>query len=117
MPSSKPPNNASKTKYSGVYKLPDGRLFYRGNTFKGFNTPKDTNNKDKKHKKMVLAKDGEKVKLVRYGAKGYSDFTKHGDPKRRERYRKRHGAIKTKDGQPAYKNRLNAAYWSWNDLW
>jgi hypothetical protein len=34
-------------------------------------------------------KDG-KLKTVSFGAKGYSDFTKHGDEARRKRYDDRH---------------------------
>lgn len=94
----------------------NGKLVYRGETFDGFNKPKSTPKHPTK-KKAVLAKDGKEVKLVRYGAKGYSDFTKHKDPKRRANYKARHAAIKTKSGKPAYKDKLQAAYWSWNDLW
>lgn len=94
----------------------DGKLVYRGEKFDGFNKPKPTPSHPTK-KKAVLAKDGDQVKLVRYGAKGYSDFTKHKDPKRRANYRARHAAIKTKNGKPAHKNKLQASYWAWHDLW
>lgn len=73
--------------------------------------------KDGIHKKVVLAKLWNTIKLIRYWAKWYSDFTKHKDEERRKRYRARHKAIKTKDWKPAYKNKLQAAYWAYHDLW
>ncbi len=46
-----------------------------------------------------------------------SDMTQHHDKKRQASYKARHGAIKTKDGKPAYKNKLQPAYWAWETLW
>ena len=46
----------------------------------------------------------------------YSKYD-HGDKKRRDAYRARHKAIKLKDGTPAYKNKEQAAYYSWKYLW
>jgi hypothetical protein len=40
----------------------------------------------------VFEKDG-KEKIVPFGAKGYSDFTKHKDVTRRARYLKRHSGM------------------------
>lgn len=99
----------------GVKRLPSGKLQYRGETFAGFNKPKPSNKKGKK--RMVLAKEGDKAALVHYGAKGYSDFTKHKDPKRRASYRARAGGVKDKSGKPAIKNKLSPAYWAYHDLW
>lgn len=102
------------TKWSGV-KRDKGSYVYRGIRFDDFNKPKPSNKKDKKF--MVLAKNGDKVKLVHFGAKGYSDFTKHKDSDRRDNYRARHSAILNKEGKPAYKDPLSPAYWSYNFLW
>ena len=41
----------------------------------------------------------------------------HNDPARRKRYRQRHEAIKTREGQPAYKDKNKASYWAYNYLW
>ncbi len=41
----------------------------------------------------------------------------HRDPVRRANYRRRHSAIKTKDGSLAYKDKEQAAYYSWTYLW
>lgn len=48
-------------------------------------------NKDKKLRATFIKKDGGE-KTVDFGAKGYSDYTIHKDPERRERYLKRHKA-------------------------
>jgi hypothetical protein len=48
---------------------------------------------DKKGKKMTAVftdKKTGKKKTIHFGAKGMSDFTIHKDPKRKERYLKRH---------------------------
>ena len=42
---------------------------YRGIKFPGYNKPIKSNRAGKK--KMVLAKEGDKVKLIHYGQKGY----------------------------------------------
>jgi len=41
----------------------------------------------KTKKWRVILPDGDSVN---FGAKGYQDYTQHGDPKRKERYIKRH---------------------------
>tara|TARA_R100000951_G_scaffold55379_1_gene46512 strand:+ start:192 stop:521 length:330 start_codon:yes stop_codon:yes gene_type:complete len=48
---------------------------------------------DKKGKKFMAIFDCPKCnkkKIIHFGAEGMSDFTLHGDPKRKERYLKRH---------------------------
>lgn len=78
---------------------------YRGIRFSGYNKPKDAN--DGKHKKVVLAKEGDKVRLVRFGAKGYSS---NYSPEARAQYRKRHA-------KEANSSKLTAGWWSYNWLW
>ena len=41
----------------------------------------------------------------------------HLDKERRKNYRARHEAIKTKDGKPAYKDKEQPSYYSYNFLW
>ena len=53
------------SKYPGVERLPSGGIKYRGTTFAGFNKPKRSNRAGKKG--MVLAKSGEKIKLIHFG--------------------------------------------------
>jgi len=46
----------------------------------------------------------------------YSDLD-HLDEARRKRYRERHSKILLKDGTPAYKNKEQPSYFSYNYLW
>jgi hypothetical protein len=46
----------------------------------------------------------------------YSDLD-HLDEARRKRYRERHSKILLKDGTPAYKNKEQPSYYSYNFLW
>jgi len=67
-----------------------------------------------KGKKYYVIYNGRRIN---FGASGYSDYTKHKDEDRRENYRARHQAIKTKDGKPAYLNKNQPAYWAYHLLW
>lgn len=51
---------------------------------------KKSTNKTKKLMAIFYDKDMNKIKTVHYGASGYSDYTLHLDPKRKERYIARH---------------------------
>lgn len=93
-----------------------GKLQYRGHEFPGFNKPVPAP-KGGKHKKMVLAKKGDEVKLVKYGHKEYEDYTQHKDPKRRENYLKRSAGIKNKSGQLTKDDVFSANHWARKDLW
>jgi len=73
----------------GVDRLPSGGIMYRGERFPGFNRPKAAPAGDT-HKKRVLAKKGDRVKVVSFGHRAYSDFTKHKDPERRAKYLAQH---------------------------
>jgi hypothetical protein len=87
---------------------------YRGEKFEGYNKPKRTpNHPDKSH--VVLAKEGDKVKLIRFGQQGVSGSPKkanesEADRKRREAFKARHAAnIK--------KGKMSAAYWADRTKW
>ena len=58
-----------------------------------------------------------KGRYIHFGAKGYEDFSQHGDPVRRASYRRRHAAILLADGRPAYKVKTTPAYWAYRLLW
>jgi|TARA_S200002703_G_scaffold60664_1_gene52528 hypothetical protein len=80
---------------------------YRGETFSGYNKPKRTPGKSKKF--AVLAKEGETVKLVRFGDPDMS--IKKNQPARKKSYCARSSGIKGAD------SKLSANYWSrkkWN---
>ena len=65
-------------------------------------------------KKWAVLYEG---KWINFGATGYQDFTDHRDPARRANYRRRHGAIKLKDGRLAYTVPTSPAFWSYNLHW
>jgi len=80
---------------------------YRGETFPGYNKPKRTPNAKKKF--AVVAKKGDKTKLVRFGD---SDMRiKKDQPKRKKSYCARSSGIKGAN------DKFSANYWSrkkWN---
>ena len=65
-------------------------------------------------KKWVVLYEGS---WIHFGATGYEDYTQHKDPARRANYRRRHGAIRLKDGRLAHTVKSSPAFWSWNLLW
>lgn len=92
-----------------------GGVEYRGQNFPGYNKPVPDRETDKKMK--VLVKEGDRIKLVRFGQDGYSDYTKHGDEKRRESFDKRFAGIRKKDGSRAIDDKFSPAYWAKKVLW
>ena len=83
-------------------------------TFSGYNKPKRTpKHKTKSH--AVLAKEGGKVRLVRFGQQGVCGAGKSPktakDKARRKSYYARHNA----QGKP--KTKLSAKYWSHKVKW
>ena len=46
--------------------------------------------KNKKFQAIFYDENKKKIKTIPFGAKGMSDFTKHKDPERKERYIERH---------------------------
>jgi hypothetical protein len=89
-------------------------ITYRGVKFEGYNKPKRTpKHPDKSH--AVLAKDGDKVKLIRFGQQGVS-----GSPPRKgesEADKKRRAAFKARHKQNIAKGVFSGAYWSDRVKW
>lgn len=87
---------------------------YRGEKFTGYNKPKRTpNHPTKSH--VVLAKQGDEVKLIRFGQQGVS-----GSPKRTgesEADRKRREAFKARHAANIKKGKMSAAYWADRTKW
>lgn len=77
-------------------------LHYRGEKFSGYNKPKRTSGGSKKF--AVLAKQGDKVRLIRFGDPNMT--IKKDQPGRRKSFRARHRC----DSSPPSK--LSARYWS-----
>lgn len=62
-------------------------------------------------KKMVVkACQGGEEKIVKFGQRGYEDYTQHGDPARRKNFRARHNCSEKK-------NKLTPGYWACKELW
>jgi hypothetical protein len=86
---------------------------YRGEKFAGYNKPKRTPNASKSH--AVLAKEGDKVKLIRFGQQGVS-----GSPKKSgesESYRKRRESFKARHAKNISKGKMSAAFWADKVKW
>ena len=86
---------------------------YRGEKFAGYNKPKRTPNATKSH--AVLAKEGDQIKLIRFGQQGVS-----GSPKKAgesEADRKRREAFKARHADNIKKGKMSAAYWSDRVKW
>lgn len=93
-----------------------GKIQYRGHEFPGFNKPINAPKGDS-HKKMVLAKKGEEVKLVKFGLRGMEDYTQHHDAQRRSNYLKRSAGIRGKDGKLTKDDPFSANHWARKVLW
>ena len=78
---------------------------YRGITFPGYNKPIKSNREGKK--KMVLAKKGDKIKLIHFGATGYGH---NYSAAARKSFRARHKCDSATDI-------LSARYWACRTLW
>ena len=76
-------------------------ITYRGETFSGYNKPKNDRTKTKKF--AVLAKSGNRVKLIRYGDPKMA--IRKSNPKARKSFRARHRCATAT-------NKLTARYWS-----
>lgn len=80
----------------------------------GFNKPKRTpNHPTKSH--VVVAKEGTRVKTIRFGQQGVS-----GSPKKKgesETYRKRREAFKARHAGNIAKGKMSAAYWANKVKW
>jgi len=79
---------------------------YRGEKFAGYNKPKRTPNASKSH--AVLAKEGDKVKLIRFGQQGVQ-----GSPEGTARNK----AFKARHAANIAKGKMSAAYWSNRVKW
>jgi hypothetical protein len=88
---------------------------YRGETFEGYNKPKRTpKHPTKSH--AVLAKEGDTVKLIRFGEQGASTA---GKPKAGESdsMKKKRASFKARHAKNISKGKMSAAYWSDRTKW
>jgi hypothetical protein len=89
-------------------------ITYRGEQFDGYNKPKRTpNHPNKSH--AVLAKEGDKVKLIRFGQQGVS-----GSPSREGEStaaKARRASFKARHASNIAKGKMSAAYWADKEKW
>ena len=89
-------------------------ITYRGERFDGYNQPKRTpKHANKSH--AVLAKEGEAVKLIRFGQQGVS-----GSPPRKnesEADKARRDAFRARHAKNIAKGKMSAAYWANKEKW
>lgn len=88
-------------------------IMYRGERFAGYNKPKRTPNHPKKSH-AVLAKVGDKIKLIRFGQQGVSGAGK--SPKTAAQKARRR-SFKARHARNIAKGKLSAAYWSDRVKW
>ena len=94
-------------------KKKDARLTKNG--LSGYNKPKRTpNHPTKSH--VVLAKEGDKVKLIRYGEQGAKTA---GKPKAGEpsRMKKKRASFKARHAKNIAKGKMSAAWWANKSKW
>lgn len=87
---------------------------YRGERFSGYNKPKRTpNHPNKSH--AVLAKEGDVVRLIRFGQQGVS-----GSPARTGESataKARRASFKARHAKNIAKGKMSAAYWADRTKW
>jgi len=84
---------------------------YRGETFSGYNKPKRTPKASKSH--AVLAKEGDKIKLIRFGQQGVSGAGKKKDAKSAARRK----SFKARHAKNIKRGKMSAAYWADKVKW
>lgn len=89
-------------------------ITYRGEQFDGYNKPKRTPSHPKKSH-AVLAKEGDQIKLIRFGQQGVS-----GSPPREGESaaaKARRAAFKARHAANIAKGKMSAAYWADKAKW
>ena len=88
---------------------------YRGEKFSGYNKPKRTPKHSKKSH-AVLAKEGSKIKLIRFGQQGVKTA---GKPKKGEsaKQKNRRKSFKARHGKNIAQGKMSAAYWADKVKW
>ena len=89
-------------------------ITYRGEQFDGYNQPKRTPSHPKKSH-AVLAKEGDTIKLIRFGQQGVS-----GSPPRQgesQAAKTRRASFKARHADNIAKGKMSAAYWANRSKW
>jgi len=90
-------------------------ITYRGEKFAGYNKPKRTPSHPKKSH-VVLAKEGDKVRMIRFGEQGAKTA---GKPKAGEsdRMKKKRASFKARHAKNIARGKMSAAYWANKEKW
>lgn len=89
-------------------------ISYRGERFAGYNKPKRTpKHPTKSH--AVLAKEGDTVRLIRFGQQGVSGSPPRKDESKADAARRR--AFKARHAANIRKGKMSAAYWADRAKW
>ena len=89
-------------------------ITYRGERFEGYNKPKRTpKHKEKSH--AVLAKEGNKVRLIRFGAQGADTKPPRKGESEADKAKRR--AFKARHAKNIAKGKMSAAYWADRTKW
>jgi hypothetical protein len=89
-------------------------ITYRGEQFSGYNKPKRTPSNPKKSH-AVLAKEGDTIKLIRFGQQGVN-----GSPSRKGESaaaKARRASFKARHASNIAKGKMSAAYWAEREKW
>ena len=85
---------------------------YRGEKFSGYNKPKRTpKHPTKSH--VVLAKEGSKIKMIRFGEQGAKTAGKKQDAKSKAKRK----SFKARHAKNIKKGKMSAAYWANKVKW
>ncbi len=88
-------------------------IVMRGERFSGYNKPKRTP-KHPKASHAVLAKEGDKVRLIRFGQQGVSGAGKNPKSAKQKARRK---SFKARHAKNIAKGKMSAAYWANRVKW
>lgn len=94
-------------------KISGSKLTRSGETFSGFNKPKRTPSHAKKSH-AVLAKEGDKVKLIRFGQQGVKGA---GSAPKTDKQKNRQKSFKARHSSNISKGKMSAAYWADKVKW
>ena len=91
-----------------------GAMLMKKHGLSGYNKPKRTPDHPKKSH-MVLAKEGDRIKLIRYGEQGAKTA---GKPKAGESARmKKRASFKARHAKNIKRGKMSAAYWANRSKW
>jgi len=89
-------------------------ITYRGEQFDGYNKPKRTpKHPSKSH--AVLAKEGDKVRLIRFGQQGVSGSPAQKGESAADKARR--ASFEARHAKNIAKGKMSAAYWADKEKW